>query len=381
MAQHDEQPTASPDLPGLECLGDQSIPSANKAAVVLRLLRQAAVANRRSKGLPFYSIRSVAKHFSLPPTTVTRLYGQLKTEGLLASIWGSKTIIEPKQLDNDIRLRAIATVPLPLRAFSTVPTYRNFAYVIQRALSRERFGSRIVFYDEALLDGSRLTDALLECRTDVVIWLTPPARISSAISRLRDRGVRSITISDEVPINGEAGYYLSWQDAVIEGLAGWKRAGVRRVFVVKGEEPSCSNSARSLRSCLARVGFPFEVRERAQLDATQLSLDPKARHFGVILLSSRSLILFAQAGVDALDNLLRHSHVLFIYGGVDLPFQTDVNRSFDTVEFEWRTIARCIVRDLVLSRCTNDVDSQTVFKGKWNFGICRKVVQVSGKQS
>src|SRR3954468_3061975 len=78
-----------------------------KATVALEFLRQAAIAGRQSKGRPFYSIRTVARHFSLPTTTVTRLYGQLKMEGVLGTIWGSKTIIEPTQVDNDIRLKAM----------------------------------------------------------------------------------------------------------------------------------------------------------------------------------------------------------------------------------------------------------------------------------
>ncbi|MEY2487755.1 MAG: hypothetical protein QOH39_3403 [Verrucomicrobiota bacterium] len=365
----DGEQSRSSDLPGLEYLADESFPPADKAAAVLRVLRQVAIDGRCSKGLPFYPIRAVARHFGLPPTTVTRLYEQLKTEGILGSIWGSKTIIEPKQLDNDIRLRAIVALPLPWRAFSAVPTYRHFVRSMQRSLARERFGSQVIFYDETLLDVSTLTDALLECGSDLVIWLMPPARMSNSISRLKDRGIRSITIADELPINGEAGYYLSWQDAVMEGLATWKRAGSSRVFVIRGAESNCSSSLRSLRSCLARVGFPFELRNREELNTDQLSADSNGSSPGVVLLSPESVIHFAQAGLGVSQNLQRHRRVLFIHGGVDLPFQTDLSRSFDSIEFDWRSIARCIVRDLVVSRCTNDVDRQTIFKGKWVKGI------------
>ena len=136
-----------PNLPAFEALAG-SPPREGKSGVVLQLLRQAAMASRQSKGRPFYSIRTVARHFSLPATTVTRLYDQLRTEGVLGSIWGSKTIIEPSQLDNDIRLKGIVALPIPLRAFSALSAPRFFVGRMQRALSRERFGSVVLFYDD-----------------------------------------------------------------------------------------------------------------------------------------------------------------------------------------------------------------------------------------
>src|SRR6266508_4709202 len=103
---------SAPDLPALQSLVPPDFTAKQKIALVLRLLRQAAMEHRGSKGRPFYSIRTVAANFSLPPTTVTRLYGQLKTEGVLGSIWGSKTIIEPNEIDKDIRLKAIVGLPV-----------------------------------------------------------------------------------------------------------------------------------------------------------------------------------------------------------------------------------------------------------------------------
>src|SRR6187397_3634159 len=92
-----------PSMASLDLADLRSVDAKEKAAVALQLLRRAAAANRRSSGRSFYSIRTVARHFGLPATTVTRMYEQLKKEGVLGSIWGSKTIVEPAHLDNDVR--------------------------------------------------------------------------------------------------------------------------------------------------------------------------------------------------------------------------------------------------------------------------------------
>src|SRR5690242_19133591 len=116
-------------LPSLTSLDERTIRSVDtkeKAAVALQLPRRAAAANRRSTGRPFYSIRTVARHFGLPTTTVTRMYDQLKTEGVLGGIWGSKTIIEPAELDSDVRVRGMIVLPVPVRTFAATSTSRLF---------------------------------------------------------------------------------------------------------------------------------------------------------------------------------------------------------------------------------------------------------------
>ena len=77
------------DLPDLAALGLVERLANEKISVVLGLLRRTAAEHRESTGRPFYSIRTVARHFNLPSTTVIRLYDQLKVEGVLGSVWGA----------------------------------------------------------------------------------------------------------------------------------------------------------------------------------------------------------------------------------------------------------------------------------------------------
>jgi DNA-binding transcriptional regulator YhcF (GntR family) len=360
-----------PSLPAFDRLASQSVTAKERATVALRLLRQAAVVSRKSKGRPFYSIRAVAKHFSLPPTTVTRLYGQLKTEGVLGSIWGSKTIIEPVAIDNDIRLKAIVGLPVALREFSLIPGYRKFFRLIQHALWKQRFGSQLVFYENGFGESSKFADTLLDYKADVVIWLTPSSRMSNTIARLRDRGVRLMTIADRMPINGEAGYYISRRDALIEGLAGWKTTGIRCVRIVYEDQCTPTATQRMLQTGLMDSGIPSFSHKIRVGDSSELS-KPNRRDIGFIFASAQSVLQFAHKGVADLSRLLREHHVILLEGVVDLPADMHLSGLSDTIEVDWRIIARCIVSDLIANRCTNGVQEQTVFKAKWYQGISRK---------
>jgi len=67
-------------------------------ASMLRLLRKIAHGVRQKQPRPFYSIRTVARRFNVPLTTVARIYAQLKKEEILASVYGSNTVVEPDEL-------------------------------------------------------------------------------------------------------------------------------------------------------------------------------------------------------------------------------------------------------------------------------------------
>jgi hypothetical protein len=366
---------STPHLPALGSFVPPDCSAKEKIGFVLRILRQAATERRGLQGRPFYSIRAVAANFSLAPTTVTRLYGQLKTEGVLGSIWGSKTIIEPLAIDNDIRLKALVGLPASLTEFSLLPGYRKFFRLMQHTLWKQRFGSQLVFYETGFGESSKFADSLLDHKADVVIWLTPSSRMSNTVARLRDRGVRSIAIADGTPINGESGYYISRRDALVEGLAGWKTAGIRSVIIVHEHECTRVSTHRTLHTVLTDLGILSSSHKLGLANSSELSVCNR-RNRGVIFASAQSVLQFAHKGVADFSTLLRENRVMFLEGVVDLPADMHLSGCFDTIEFDWRIIARRIVSDLIANRCTNGVQEQTVFKAKWCPGIGREIVPV-----
>jgi hypothetical protein len=109
-------------LPSLTQTMSSTIPPggrgvSQKSALLLRLLRHKARATRNKKPKEFYSIREVASHFGVPLTTVSRIYAQLRSEGLLTTVWGSKTFINPTRIDSELRIRGVVALPASLRSF------------------------------------------------------------------------------------------------------------------------------------------------------------------------------------------------------------------------------------------------------------------------
>jgi hypothetical protein len=175
-----------------------------------------------------------------------------------------------------------------------------------------------------------------------------------------------------MPINGEPGYYISRRDALIEGLAGWKTAGIRSVQIVYEHQCTPTATQRMLQTGLMDLGIPFSGHKVGVGDSTELSLANR-RDSGVVFASAQSVVQFAHKGAADLSTLLRESRVMFLEGVVDLPPEMHLSGLSDAIEFDWRIIARRIVTDLIENRCTNGVQEQTIFKAKWCRGISRKI--------
>ena len=362
-----------PDLPKLASLCDVHAPLKEKAALARRLLRQTAIENREPEGRAFYSIRAVAKHFSLPPTTVARLYEQLKTEGVLGSIWGSKTIIEALEIDKDIRLRATVGLPVSLSAFSISPGYRRFFCVLEQGLWKYRFGSHLVFYEGEFPEAPTFVESFVDYKADVVVWFAPPSRASNAIARLKDCGIKSMMVHEGIPINRVPGYYVSRQNALVEGLASWKTAGIRSVIVAHEGQPRCSNRRRMVRTALLAVGIPFACQDISASGSSESSLGTWVGS-GTIFTSSQSVSRFANRSVSGLSNLLRKNRVMLLEGEVDLPIDASLSGSFDSIDLDWRAIARQLVSDLVASGVVAARSKQSIFEAKWRAATRREAL-------
>src|ERR1700738_5262181 len=86
-----------PALPNLDRrFYDQDLSTASSASIQA-LLKQIAIERQNDKLQPFYSIRTVANHFHIPPARVSRIYQRLSSERLLRTVWGSRTLLEPRK--------------------------------------------------------------------------------------------------------------------------------------------------------------------------------------------------------------------------------------------------------------------------------------------
>jgi hypothetical protein len=182
-----EKPTAAelPDLGQLAIEPDRSQP---KAALVYKLLRQAAMECRSMRCLPFYPVRGVAAQFGISPATVSRIYQRLHSERLLRLVWGSKTMVEPIESVEPSQPHTIG-IPVAVTRFTNEPDYRDAILGLQRDMWSYRISEHLLFFqqrDEEVLSSFRRYHSAL----DVVLWVFPDMSNIPTALRLHNLGIR-----------------------------------------------------------------------------------------------------------------------------------------------------------------------------------------------
>jgi DNA-binding transcriptional regulator YhcF (GntR family) len=353
-------------LPALEAITPRTNATEQKSALILRLLRQRAQENRTKNRQPFYSIRAVANHFGVPVTTVSRIYGRLKDEGLLAAVWGSKTFVESTQIDKQSRIRAVVALPASLSSFCSVRNYRAFFLSMRDALWRLGFATRLLFYEGHDAEQPSFAELLLSYKVDVVIWYMPNPKCNDTAASLTDHGIRLITIDDYLPSRGQLCYYPSRQQALKKGLIAWQKAGIASVTVVRAH--SCKPIARlpmieaclreaDMRYAFANIGSGFQ---RNGLNALSQGKDS-----AFIFPSSNPVVQLVSRAPAEFEQLINHSRVMLVEGSVDFPAFDTIDGVVDLIEIDWQLAAAQIGRDL-LSLGRSASTGPITFEAQWH---------------
>jgi len=349
----------TPRLPRLESVSLRAAAAEEKIALILQLLRKTAQNSRNEMAQPFYSIRAVANHFAVPVTTVSRIYDRLKDEGLLASVWGSKTFLEPTQIDEQLHFRAVVALPASIQSFCTISTYRTFFLNIHDVLWRLGFAARLVFYEDCDAEESTFADLLLNHKIDIVIWFLPSPKSRNTRERLVDRGILVITVVDSLTSCSEPCYYLSRQCALREGLTEWRKDGITSVIVVRQDSRKFDNRLGTIEASLREVAMPYTIANidpRAPRDLLR-ALRPR-RHRAIVFASSEFLIHFAFQDSERFGTFFERSCVL------EKPIDFQFCAPRDVIEFDWRVAAKRIAHDL-LSPTRPPKQSPVIFEAKW----------------
>src|SRR3989442_11877902 len=101
------RPSALPPLPK----GSLRICS-NQMESLLTTLRPIAQKMQSRQPRAFYSVRQISTHFGVHVSTVSRVYDVLKSEGILTTVRGSRSILEGTVGDRQLSVRGIIGVPL-----------------------------------------------------------------------------------------------------------------------------------------------------------------------------------------------------------------------------------------------------------------------------
>jgi|SRR5438874_4282384 len=163
---------------------------------MLGLLRKAAREGRSKRPQKFYSIRDVAVRFHVSPTAVARIFDQLKTEGVLRSVWGSKTILEASNLDRQLRIRGLIALLVPVGSFVANRDCRRFIESLSHELWKQGFASRAWSYEAADAERPAFFKTLIAEKPNAIIWFAPTSRMTALARRLLDCGVRVIRVAD-----------------------------------------------------------------------------------------------------------------------------------------------------------------------------------------
>ena len=354
-----------PDLPALGSVSRQTDIAEERSALILRLLRQKAQRSRNKKLQPFFSIRAVASHFAVPPTTVSRIYSQLKDEGLLASVWGSKTFVEPVQIDNQLRVRAVVALPASLTSFCTVREYRTFFLEMRDALWKLGFATRLLFYEGRDAEEPTFAELLLNYKVDIVIWFLPTPRMKGTAARLVDRGIRAITVTDFPASSAEHPYYISRERALKDGLFSWQRDGITSITVLQSPHGESSTTVATIEKCLREAALPYTVvnAESWQFH-TSLPTRSQRKNRAIVFPSSEVAVRLGSRDPGQFAELLEQSHVMMVNGLIDLPGWPPVNASIDVIEVDWEIVAKRIASDLARST-RSSIEAPIVFQAKW----------------
>ncbi|MEY2602659.1 MAG: Bacterial regulatory protein gntR family, partial [Verrucomicrobiota bacterium] len=314
---------------------------------------------------PFYSIRAVADHFGVAPTTVSRIYSRLKEEGLLASIWGSTTFIQPARAYKQLRMRAVVSLPALLSSFWTLPDYRRFFTALQDSLFKCGFAARLVFHDGDEADKPRFAELLVAYKSDFVVWLDPTLKNLSIAARLVDRGIRLITIGDALASTDGNTYTIKRSTALKQCFSCWQRQGIQAVRVLHGAAPELRETYGTIETILSEARLPYSfINLRSSSIENELTLLGETGHSALILPSSRFPTQLSPANAASLRELSPRCRVLLCDGSVDLAATRFLPKHADLIRVNWFRVASRIVRDLA-NPFYYDARHPAIFEATW----------------
>jgi hypothetical protein len=336
-----------------------------KSALILRLLRQKARARRNTKPQRFYSIRAVASHFGVPATTVSRIYTQLRSEGLLTTVWGSKTFVTPVHIDNELRVRAVVALPASLTSFCTLRDYRNFFIEMRDALWKCGFATRLLFFEGNDAHSPSFAELLLSYKPDIVIWFQPVPNLKGMLARLLDCGIRVITVGDCPVDYREYRYCISRGRATEDALFSWQRDGIRSVIVLQDSHCGPANTVALVERCLRDTAIPhgFANAESSQLQDPLPAYGQRVKQ-GIIFSSSELAVGLAARDPARFAKFLNQSRVLLMGGPIDVPGSYTIKASIDSVEMDTQSVAKRITSDLIQSTTSRNAEP-VIFHAKW----------------
>jgi DNA-binding MarR family transcriptional regulator len=311
------------------------------------ILRRTARKHQTEKPQVFYALREVADRFDVSLSMVAAVYRQLESEGLLARLRGSRTLLKGLETGRNIAVHAIVGVPMSLSSFLTRQKCRMFFMATRRELRRRGFITAGLFYEAAEARPDFLLERIKHCKVDTVLWYRPDSCARETAHLLQDSGVRVIGVADGGLPPLACRFEISREKAVSEILTHWrKRDVIRKASVVHAVQRSAVEEER-LEALLKNAGLSYEFVEAERAHCETL-LDALAgdQERGIILLGAAAS-LFAFRAPDRLTDLMRRRRVALVDGPISLPFANAASVRVDLAAADWEGVANGIADELL----------------------------------
>ena len=205
----------------------------SRQGVVLEELRRGARRLQRAHPTPFYSMREIARFFSLSLRSVALNYPTLEEEGLLVRVRGAHTKLMGRKTTPKNPVRSVVGLPIWISSIASSPYMRTLHVDINERLRRHGFVADSIFFNSHEDLRPEFADRLQAHRLDWVLWLGANFMSSPVFLALRDRGLRQIIVlPEETPLSLPLPVYLqAWGKAYLSLATSWAAAGIRRVLV------------------------------------------------------------------------------------------------------------------------------------------------------
>lgn len=333
----------------------------HKIGRLLEILRAIAVSNQRNEPQLFYSVRDITRHFDVPVSTVARVYGQLEDEGLLASVRGSKTLLQGLSLGRQLTVLGSIGLPASVAAFITFQDYRTFFIRMRRELRARGFAAVMVLFEWQHAQTDQLLRRMEKHKFDTIFWYRPDTSIRYILARLQDAGIRVIGIGDGGLPTTRCRYEIRREAAIKTILRDWQaRSGIKSVVVARGAR-STTNEEEAVQALLEEEKLGFEFRTVTSAGAGAFLEECSRLKDTGLILPSRPASMVAFRAPEALMHAMTNCRIAFTGGPPSIVFAQALDVPMDLVLVDWQLIAERVVGDLISKQAFNRGET-TVFE-------------------
>jgi hypothetical protein len=350
----------------------------SRSEALLRLLRRIAIAHRAGQTQTFYSRRTIAVHFKLPLSLVSRVFLRLEEEGLLGRIRGSRTVLHGLKPDRRLQVRGVVGLPVSIYRFAMFSDERAFILHLRRQLRKRGFMPAAVFFERHEARGGFLAERLLEAKADTVLWVSPERECGSTVASLQDAGVRVLAAGDCRLSSLPCRYQINRAPAVRAILRDWhQRCAIKDILIVKEPRGHSAANEETYRAAAEEEQFSVETIQIDERSVRGALPELIARKSCGLLFTSSAAALAMMREPDALGELMEKHRVAFVEGAPSNPFAEVADARVDVITLDWKPVAERVVEALV-PHGTGDGTQPLVFEAKAHLAVrlekfCRRL--------